>query len=72
MKKGIGSGFPEEIKCPLGTDGKNNAISNYACYFTTVEGSSVLMDPQKEDQDGSVGRCKGYTAASPLGTISVV
>jgi hypothetical protein len=52
-------------------DGKNNAISNYVCYYTSIADSSLLADPQKEDQDGSVGNCNGYTVASPLVTISV-
>lgn len=72
MMQGFGSGFPEEIKCPPGTDGKNNAISNYACYFSKDIGSSILSDPKKEDGDGTVGNCNGYTPASSLETITVV
>lgn len=72
LPQGFGSGFPDEVvKCPEGGDGKNNAISNYACYFSTVTGGPILSDPLKEDGDGSVGSCKGYTSASPLETFSV-
>ncbi|KAG7371672.1 hypothetical protein IV203_017813 [Nitzschia inconspicua] len=69
---GFGSGFPEEIKCAPGSNGNSNAISNYACYFSTTIDSPILSDPQKEDADGSVGNCNGYTPAIPLLIIDVV
>jgi hypothetical protein len=75
MRKGVepggfSSGFLDDIKCPPGSNGRNNGISNYACYYE-VGVTTALSDPLKENSDSSTDVCKGTVSKPVFAATSV-